>query len=60
MWLYAIPLVLWAGCWLFPRDVRWRPVRIVLLAVAVAAAVAIPLIATYLAFSHMYTVSPRY
>jgi hypothetical protein len=56
MFLYVIPALLWAGCWLLPHGVRWRAPRIALLAVAVVAVIATPLIATYLAFQHMYTV----
>src|SRR5712691_12139002 len=40
--LYVIPALPWAACWLLPHGVRWRPVRIVLLTMAVAVVIAIP------------------
>jgi hypothetical protein len=54
--LYVIPAALWAGSWLLPHQLRWRGVRIALLVLAVMTVTAIPLIATYLAFDHMYTI----
>jgi hypothetical protein len=50
LWPYAIPVLLSAGGWLLPRDLRWRPARIVL--VVVLAAAAIPAIAAVEAFDH--------
>jgi hypothetical protein len=55
--LYTIPALLWAGCWLLPHGVRWRRARIVLAAMSVMAVVAVPLVATWLAFDHMHAVS---
>jgi hypothetical protein len=54
--LYAIPAMAWAACWLPPHRGWYRRARIALLTAAVAAVAAIPFIATWQAFAHMYTV----
>jgi hypothetical protein len=54
MWLYAVPALLWACCWLFPQRIRWRPARIIVIVAAVMIVTAIPLIGAYLAFDHMH------
>jgi hypothetical protein len=53
--LYWLPGLLWAACWLAPHRGWYRPARIALLAIAAAAAIAVPVIATWQAFDHMYT-----
>jgi hypothetical protein len=55
MWLYVIPALLWAGCWLFPHKLQWRPVRIAAQVAAAMTAIAIPAIAAMAAFDHMST-----
>ena len=56
---YWLPGLLWATCWLLPHRGWYRTARIVLLVIVVAAAVAVPVIATWQAFAHMSTATSQ-